>query len=394
MTDHTTPKDIIPRAFPGISQRDVEDLIVNSQTHIYPPETILCYEGAHEDTFYIILEGQVQVTKVINNAQIRLLNYLGPGDFFGEMAIIHNAPRGATVKTVEKTTVIEIQRQVFDKILQTSTSFAVAMTREISRRLRENDQMAVEDLKQRANELALAYQQLAEQEFARRQFLTTIAHELRTPLTVANGFLQMIQQTRYSTETLPSLIDSIAKNIQQIVTLTNDILFLQEMDLILPKFQPVELENILDHVIESFKQKSFDKNIQIIKEYKPDIPEIMGDSQSLERAIGAIVDNAIKYSLDGGKVIVRLSNDNNRIQVEIQDHGVGISPDALPKIFDRFFHIENINGQLFGGVGLGLSIAHQVIEQHGGDIEVSSTPGSGSTFFINMKPYQEITTLK
>jgi len=132
----------------------------------------LCYEGAHEDMFYIILEGQVQVTKVINNAQIRLLNYLGPGDFFGEMAIIHNAPRGATVKTVKKTTVIEIQRQAFDNILQTSTSFAVAMTREISRRLRENDQMAVEDLKQRANELALAYQQLAEQEFARRQFLT------------------------------------------------------------------------------------------------------------------------------------------------------------------------------------------------------------------------------
>jgi len=120
----------------------------------------------------------------------------------------------------------------------------------------------------------------------------------------------------------------------------------------------------------------------------------MGDPQSLERAIGAIVDNAIKYSPDGGKVIVKLSIDDNKIQIEIQDYGVGISPEALPKIFDRFFRIENINGQLFGGVGLGLSIAHQVIEQHGGSIEVSSTLGVGSIFYINLKPYQEITTLK
>src|SRR5690606_5688647 len=111
-----------------------------------------------------------------------------------------------------------------------------AMVSEISRRLRSNDQMAVDDLRLRASELADAYQKLAEQDFARREFLTNIAHELRTPLMAASGFLQMLQSGAMSGNQISTAIETVSRNVQQIVTLVNDILFLQEMELVLPEF--------------------------------------------------------------------------------------------------------------------------------------------------------------
>ena len=144
--------------------------------------------------FYLMLEGEVQVTKVINQSEVRLLTNLGPGDFFGEMALIHNAPRAASVTTVQPTTVLEINKQIFDQMLHRNASVSLAMVREVSRRLRENDEMAIEDLRVKSQELALAYQQLAEQEYAQHEFLSTIAHELRTPLTAIRS------RTKYRTK--------------------------------------------------------------------------------------------------------------------------------------------------------------------------------------------------
>lgn len=92
MTTSRAPSKIIPRAFPGISPGEVAELINNSKLMNYPAGTVLCHENAIEDTFYLILEGEVEVTKVINNRETRLLKNLAAGDFFGEMALIHNAP--------------------------------------------------------------------------------------------------------------------------------------------------------------------------------------------------------------------------------------------------------------------------------------------------------------
>jgi signal transduction histidine kinase len=376
---------VIPRAFPGIKPGEVEELISNCQVKSYAEGAVLCRENAIEHTFYMILEGDVRVSKLVNAAENRLLQTLGPGDFFGEMALIHNAPRAATVTATTPVVVLELDKKSFDRVLQNSSSIAMAMVREISSRLRANDEMAVGDLRVRASELAQAYQKLAEEELARREFLSSIAHELRTPLMSASGYIHLLKKGALTGDQLNNAIDTVDRNVQQIIALVNDLLFLQEMELVLSEFNPVDLGEIGRSVVDKYKTRAMDKRIALTLRGDYNLPPISGDARSLERALSALVDNAIKFSPHGGEVEVRFKADRERLTVEVEDRGIGIAPDMRPRIFDRFYHIERHDNDLFGGIGLGLSIAKQVIEQHNGALEVESKPGVGSVFIIRLK---------
>ena len=389
MTTSRAPTKIIPLAFPGISTSEVTGHIDNSTLMNYPAGTVLCHENALEDTFYLILEGEVEVTKVINNDQTRLLKTLGPGDFFGEMALIHNAPRAATVKTISPLITLEIHREEFGRVLKNSSSVSLAMVREISQRLRENDEMAIGDLRMRASELAEAYQKLAEQEVARHEFLTTISHELRTPLMAAGGYLQMLQKGAVPAEGIPGALDTVTRNVQQITSLVNDILFVQEMELILDQFEAVNLVDLVRQIANKYEQKARAKKVDIRIKSDLFLPSVSGDTQSLERALTALIDNAVKFSLEGGQVEVRMHRKVSQVSVEIVDQGIGIKPEVLPHIFDRFYHLDKSGDQLYQGLGLGLAITKQVIEQHLGRLDVVSEPGKGSTFTIWLNIWKE-----
>jgi len=384
MTTRRAPSKVIPRAFPGIKAHEIEELIAHSQVRSYSPGAVLCREGAVEDRFYMILEGDVEVTKNINNSDVRLLQTLSAGDFFGEMALIHNAPRAATVKAKSSITTLELDKASFDRVLNNSTSIAMAMVSEISNRLRQNDQMAVEDLRLRASELADAYQRLAEQDLARREFLTNVAHELRTPLMVATGYLQMLQKGIMVGDQLPVGIETVARNVQQITTLVNDILFLQEMDLVLSEFQAVDINELLRAVIEKYQAKATERSVNLRFAPSLSLPHVSGDAESLERAFMALIDNAIKFSPKGGDVEIRATYKEDKVFVAVEDHGIGIEKENMKHIFNRFYHLEKHEDNLFSGIGLGLAITRQVIEQHHGKLEVVSEPGKGSTFTVTL----------
>jgi signal transduction histidine kinase len=384
------PKEIIQRAFPGISSLEIEELLQRSQVKNYSPNTTLCQEDKLETTFYIILDGKVDVTKTINQVEQRHLTSLDAGHFFGEMALIHNAPRAATVKTQGPVTVLEIEKQDFDRVLQRSSTIAMAMVREISNRLRENDEMAIEDLKMRANELAQAYQKLAEQELTRREFLANVAHELRTPLMTAGGFLQFMQKGLVPDNKKDATIETVARNIQQITTLVNDILFLQEMDLILPKFQAVDMAQIAKEAQEAIQDKAAAQFITLHINRPARLANVSGDPKSLERALLALLDNAIKFSPGGGQVTIHLREEDGYVAVAVEDQGIGIEQERVPRIFDRFYHLERSGDNLFSGIGLGLSITQQVIKQHNGRLTVQSEPRKGSIFTIWLKAIRVI----
>lgn len=388
MTTIRTPAKIIPRAFPGIKPDEVQEIIINSRIKTYPADVVVCREDAVERTFYMILEGDFEVTKVINNADKRLLKTLTAGDFFGEMALIHNAPRAATVKSLTNVVLLELDKEGFDRVLKRSPSVAMAMVREISNRLRQNDQLAIEDLRLRASELADAYQQLAEQDLARQEFLSNIAHELRTPLMVASGYLHALKKGMLNGEQLKNSVETITRNVDQIISLTNDILFLQEIELVLPEFQAVDIVEVVDNVIRKYEARAKERRVILKVREDQSIPVVQGDAQSLERAVTALVDNAIKFSAPEGMVEIRISKKDNKVGIAVEDHGIGIDPMIRPRIFDRFVHLERSGDELYSGLGIGLSITRQVIQQHKGTLDVESQPGKGSKFTITLLKWQ------
>jgi signal transduction histidine kinase len=385
MSDEHYSRTALYKAFPGIPEDEIKRLIDVGKVAHYPPGTVLCLEGQNEDVFYVLLRGGVEVTKQINENDVRLLKQLEQGDFFGEMGLIHDAPRAATVTTIKNSSVLEINKEGFEEVLHLSSVVSLSMVREVSRRLRENDEMAIEDLRLKAGELAQAYQQLAELDLARREFLTTIAHELRTPLTSASGFLQVVQLGMLDGAALDQALETVSRNIEQIISLINDILFLQEMDLILSEFEPVDVGALVTKVVDAERGFAQEMDVDLNLHIAPNLPPAPGDESSLERAISAMIKNAIKFSIYQGSVDVIVDHNPSFIWVSITDQGIGIAPENIPNIFNRFWRTEEYEGHLFGGVGLGLSIARQVIQQHGGEIEVKSEVGKGSTFTVRLK---------
>ena len=170
--------------------------------------------------------------------------------------------------------------------------------------------MAIEDLRQKAGELAEAYQQLAELDVARREFLTTIAHELRTPLTSANGYLQMVQMGMLEGDSLAQALGAISNNITRIIGLTNDILFLQEMDLIFSDFDEIDLRAMLEELMADLAGFADEMAVAVkLGGGLMDLSALPGDRKSIERAFRALLDNAIKFSLNGGEVKISTSGE-------------------------------------------------------------------------------------
>jgi signal transduction histidine kinase len=176
---------------------------------------------------------------------------------------------------------------------------------------------------------------------------------------------------------------SVARNVQQINILVNDILFIQEMDLILPHFQRIDIKEVIQVAIQAVQDRyPAGTPVTLHKDLSPELPLVPGDAKSLERAFEAILDNAIKFSPGGGIVHIEAYREEAQVYIAIHDHGIGIPSEDLPHVFDRFFHTDQFDGYMFRGAGLGLSIARQVVEQHGGRILLTSEVGEGTKVTI------------
>lgn len=380
-----SPSELLQHAFPGLSPEDTAELAGLAQMHHYPSGAVLCHEGQSEDVFYLIAEGAVEVTKAMDATSHRVLKRLGAGEFFGEMALIHSAPRVATVRTLRPSTLLEVNKLAFETVLSRSPAMALSVVRTVGSRLRANDALAIDELRQKNVELAEAYRQLQELERLRSEFLTTIAHELRTPLTSAKGWLTLLRSGAVQGEGLMPAIETVGVNVEALVRIANDLLFLQEMDLIAPTDKPVDLGGVVAASVEEMRRHADDHRVGLQLAMAPNLPTLRGDPEGLARVFRALLDNAVKFSPDGGQVEVAVERDGSWVTVSVQDHGVGISEEHREHVFERFYRVEKIGDRLFGGMGLGLAIAkHVVTQQHDGLIDFTSGPGKGTTFRVRL----------
>jgi PAS domain S-box-containing protein len=219
------------------------------------------------------------------------------------------------------------------------------------------------------------------------EFLATLSHELRTPLNAILGWTQMLQSDGLPPERIRPAIDVISRNARLQAQLIEDILDVSriirgKLDI---ERRRVYLAPVIDTVLSGLIPSAAARQIQVTREVPDDLPPVDGDPKRLQQILGNIVSNAIKFTPDGGHVSVRCAADAGTMEIQVRDSGVGITPDLLPFVFDRFRQGDSRSTRRHGGLGLGLAIARHLVEQHDGTIRAESEGrGRGTTFRITL----------
>lgn len=375
---------LLRNAFPGVNDSVLGAMYRLARTHEYPADTVLCVEGEAGDTFYLVADGRVQFSKRMPNGEEKVMREGDAGSFFGEMSLLHETPRSATVTTVDATTVIEIDRATFEAAVQQNPGMIMTLIRTVIDRMRANDAQALAEIQVEKEKVEQAYEELQYQEEKRNEFLDTMAHELRTPLTAAKGYIQLIKAGALEGPALTMGIDKVNSSFNRIISLVNDLLFVQEMDLLDFGFSKVNIGDLIREALEAIAAMNPRGAAMIQLRLPDDLPPLIADHDGLLRAFVHLLDNAVKFSPEGGDIMVESYASDSHIFLIFADHGVGIPPEFMPRLFERFERVETYGEYLFGGLGLGLPIVKHIIESHGGTITVESERGVGSAFTIQL----------
>ena len=212
----------------------------------------------------------------------------------------------------------------------------------------------------------------------RQRFLADVSHELRTPLTTIRGNVDLMRRIG---EADPEILDIVQEELERMTRLVGDLMLLARADTGgLPiQQQSVELDTLF---LDVYRQvRSLDQTVHVSLE-EVDQVVVLGDPDRLKQLILNLVENAIKYTPSGGRVMMGLSKEDGRSKLVVQDTGIGIPAEDLPRIYDRFYRVDKARTRAQGGSGLGLSIAKWIVEAHRGKIEVESVVGEGTTFRV------------
>ncbi len=255
----------------------------------------------------------------------------------------------------------------------------MSVTREITpRKMLENEREALLQSERNARSDAERASRLKD------EFLATLSHELRTPLNAILGWSQILNMTA-DKEDLEQGLEAIQRNARAQAQLIEDLL---DMNRIISgkmrlNVQPTDLASVIKGAIESVAPAAAAKNIHIRQVLDPHASAVAGDPTRLQQVIWNLLTNSIKFTPKGGKVDIVLERVNSHLEVTITDTGIGISPENLPIIFERFRQVDSSSTRVHGGLGLGLSIVKQLVELHGGTIQAQSQgEGRGSTFIL------------
>ena len=231
------------------------------------------------------------------------------------------------------------------------------------------------------------------EERERRLFVSNVSHELRTPLTSVKSYLEALDEGALSEPVAPDFIKVSLDETNRMMRMVSDLLSLSRIDNATSHLD-IELTNFTAFItfilnrFDKIRSQNDDTKYEIIRDYPINSIWVEIDTDKMTQVIDNIINNAIKYSPDGGKITVSMKTTETQMILSISDEGLGIPKKDLPKIFDRFYRVDKARSRAQGGSGLGLAIAKEIIKQHHGFIWAKSEYGKGSTFTIVL-PYDK-----
>ena len=231
------------------------------------------------------------------------------------------------------------------------------------------------------------------EERERRLFVSNVSHELRTPLTSVKSYLEALDEGALTEPVAPDFIKVSLDETNRMMRMVTDLLHLSRIDNETSHLD-VELINFTAFItfilnrFDKMRSQDDEKKYELVRDYPINSVWIEIDTDKMTQVIDNILNNAIKYSPDGGKITVSMKTTDDQMILSISDQGLGIPKQDLPKIFDRFYRVDRARSRAQGGTGLGLAIAKEIVKQHKGFIWAKSEYGKGSTFTIVL-PYDK-----
>jgi signal transduction histidine kinase len=324
-------------------------------------------EGDSGDGVYFVKDGLVEISGLVGGNTRRAFSQLGPGEIFGEMAVIEQRPRSATATALKDTEVYFIPRGEMLSLIERSPTLAFGLLQQISHRLREFNQLHLREMVQ-AESLAII-----------GRFAQSIVHDLKNPLSIIGLSAETFDMPGINSEIRARTQFRIRRQIVRINDLISDILIFTESKRTDAELKSADYRAFVLELITNLRTEAELKDAQIEMPDGPPAILVRLDARRLSRVFYNLVHNATDVMPNGGKIFLRFHTDENEIVTEIEDTGPGIAPEIAGKLFQDFVTFGKTHG-----TGLGLSICKKIVEDHKGRIWIHSEPGRGAIFSFTL----------
>jgi signal transduction histidine kinase len=261
---------------------------------------------------------------------------------------------------------------------------------EIRKKLENRIELANKDLEEKNRELIRANEELKKLDSLKSDFISLVSHELKTPLSAIRTSAEFLESEEIlDIDVEKEMLKNIIMNIDRLTRLINDILDLSKIEAgkMEFRFEKVNVAEIVNVALGNIKYLALKKNITISVDIPENISPVLADREKLIIVLNNLFGNALKFTHNGGRVLLTAKEEKDNVEIRVKDTGIGIDTDKLSKIFDKFYQADSTSRRKIGGSGLGLTISSGIIRAHSSEIYVESEPGKGSTFYFRLKKF-------
>jgi len=363
----------------------------------YEPGALLFKEGDVGEAMYIIRSGRVAVVKGDFDSPT-ILGYRGPGEIIGEMALLEDRPRSASVVALDYLHVLRINREDFQQFLVSNSSVGVSILGVLSSRLRAADEarktgsQVAKRLTNQLSDLKSEKERLLELQRLRDDTSDLIVHDLRNPLSMIAGGVNLLELTLpdeilQANRDVLNLINSNVERIRRLVESLLDVTRMEAGESELVQSE-IKLPSLLKNTVERTAAILKEYDVTVRLSIPADLPMIVADEEKINRVLANLMDNAVKYTPSGGRITVSVEARPERVLISIANTGLTIPPEDRERIFERFTRASGGQART-PGFGLGLAFCRLAVEAHGGKIWVEpgeSGQGNRIIFSLPVKP--------
>ncbi len=355
------------KLFSGLSAAELDLVRSNSEVREVPANHVVFKEGDPGDGIYVVVDGTVQISALVGQEERGVLGRIGPGDFFGEMAVLDDEPRSATATTETASKLVFIPREKLLQMLEKSPRLSVRLVREFSLRMREFNKRYIQEVLQ-AERLALV-----------GRFARTIVHDFKNPLNIIGLSAELVNMEKASPEMRLTATGRIRKQVDRLNDMISELLEFTRGPRSGVALAQANYGEFVQKIVAEVAPDIEPRKVKLF--VRGEIPEAIVplDPKRMHHVFTNLIHNAVDAMPQGGEVSISVAVKDGEVVTEVADTGTGIAPEIAEKMFEAFSTFGKAKG-----TGLGLSICKRIIDDHRGWIRARNGEGTGAIFSFGL----------